>query len=59
MAAHKIGELLAASGQLKALSRAARRLAELEQLLFEAAPRALSEAARVKKLPGWNACCFG
>jgi hypothetical protein len=48
MAAHKIGELLTVSGELKALSREARRLAEVEQLLFEAAPRALAEAARVK-----------
>ena len=48
MAAHKIGEILADSGKLKTLSRAARRLAELERLLAEAAPRALSEAARIK-----------
>ena len=48
MATHKIGELLAGSGELKALSREARRLAEVEQLLFEAAPRALAEAARIK-----------
>jgi hypothetical protein len=48
MATHKIGELLAGSGQLKTLSREARRLADFERLIFEAAPRALSEATRVK-----------
>ena len=47
MAARKIGELLARSGQLKILSREAQRLAELERLIFEAAPRALSEATRI------------
>jgi hypothetical protein len=50
MTAHKIGEILTATGQLKALSRAAQRLAELEQLLLSAAPRALSEATRIKSL---------
>lgn len=50
MAAHKIGELLAQSGELKSISREARRLAELEQLLFEATPRTLAEATRVKNL---------
>ena len=48
MTAHKIGEILATTGQLKALSRAAKRLAELEQLLLSAAPHALSEATRIK-----------
>lgn len=48
MPAHKIGEILAATDQLKALSRAAHRLAELERLLLSAAPRALSEATRIK-----------
>ena len=48
MAAHKIGEILAATGQLKTLSRAAHRLAELERLLLSAAPRALSKATRIK-----------
>ena len=48
MTAHKIGEILTAAHELKALSRAARRQAELEQLLLSAAPRALSEAARIK-----------
>ena len=50
MPAHKIGELLAGSGELKALSREARRLADLEPLLFDAAPRALAEATRVTGL---------
>ncbi len=50
MATHKIGELLAGSGQLKTLSREAQRLAELERLIFEAAPGALAEAIRIKKL---------
>src|SRR5262245_34756846 len=48
MAAHKIGEILAATTQLKTLSHGARRLAELERLLLSAAPRALSEATRIK-----------
>jgi len=48
MTAHKIDKILAGTGQLKALSRAAQRLAELERLLLSAAPRALSEAARIK-----------
>jgi hypothetical protein len=48
MTAHKIGEILATTGHLKALSRAAERLAELERLLLSAAPRALSEATRIK-----------
>jgi len=48
MAAHKIGEILADSGKLKVLSHAARRLAELERLLSEAAPSALAEATRIK-----------
>ena len=50
MTARKIGEVLAGSGQLKTLSNEARRLAELERLIFEAAPRALSEATRVRHL---------
>lgn len=48
MAAHKIGEILAATGELDALSRAARRLAELQRLFSGAAPRALSQATRIK-----------
>jgi hypothetical protein len=50
MPARKIGELLAVSGELKTLSREARRLAEIEQRLFEALPGALAEAARAKSL---------
>ena len=50
MPARKIGDFLAVSGELKALSREARRLAEVEQLLFEALPRALAEATRIKGL---------
>ena len=48
MTTHKVGEILAATGELKALSRTARRLAELEQLLLSTAPRALSGATRIK-----------
>ena len=50
MAARKIRELLAGSGELKALSREADHLAGVEQQLFEALPSALAEAARVKSL---------
>ena len=49
MATHKIGQLLAA-GQLKTLSHEAQRLAELQRLLFEAAPHTLCEATRIKLL---------
>jgi hypothetical protein len=49
VATQKIGQLLAA-GQLKTLSREAQRLAELQQVLFDAAPHALTEATRVKLL---------
>jgi len=48
MAAHKIGEILAAAGELKALSRTAHRLTELERLLLGTAPRALTKATRIK-----------
>ncbi len=48
MAAHKISEILTVSGKLNMLSRAAHRLAELERLLSEAIPRALSEATRIE-----------
>ena len=50
MAAHRIGEILAATGELKTLSRSAQRQAELARLLVEATPRALSEATQVKGL---------
>ncbi|MBI2295219.1 MAG: DUF721 domain-containing protein [Betaproteobacteria bacterium] len=48
MPARKIGNLLAQSGQLRALSRQAQRLAELQQVLFEAVPPLLTSATRVK-----------
>lgn len=48
MPAHKIGDLLAKSSELRALSRQAQRLAELQQVLFEAAPPTLTKATRVK-----------
>src|SRR5262245_35869006 len=48
MAAHKIGKILATTHELKTVSHAAQRLAELERLLLSAAPRALSEATRIK-----------
>lgn len=48
MPAHKIGDLLSASRELKALSRQAQRLAELQQVLFEAVPPLLASATRVK-----------
>ena len=50
MSTHRIGNLLAGPGELQALSRQARRLAELQQVLFEAVPPTLSKAARVKTL---------
>src|SRR5262245_61773648 len=48
MATHKIGDILAATRELKSLSRTAHRLAELERLLLSATPRALSQATRIK-----------
>lgn len=48
MPAHKIGDLLSASHELQALSRQAQRLAELQQVLFEAVPPLLASATRVK-----------
>lgn len=48
MPAHKIGDLLSASRELEALSRQAQRLAELQQVLFEAVPPLLASATRVK-----------
>ena len=50
MATHKIGELLAGSGQLKTLAREALRLAELERLILAAVPSALTDAIRIQKL---------
>ncbi|HKA39724.1 MAG TPA: DUF721 domain-containing protein [Burkholderiales bacterium] len=47
MPARKIDELLARSGELRALSIQARRLAELQQVLHEAVPSSLVHSARV------------
>ena len=52
MPTRRIGNLLASSGELQALSRQAQRLAELQQVLFEAVPPALSKATRVKNYRG-------
>jgi len=46
----KIGDVIASSGDLKALARQARRLRDLEQFLFEATPSALARASRVANL---------
>jgi hypothetical protein len=50
MPARKIGDLLAQSGELRALSGQARRMAELQQVLLEAVPSSLIHATRVKSL---------
>ena len=50
MPAHKLGEVLAQSGELSAFSRQARRLAELQQVLLEAVPTPLAKSTRVKSL---------
>lgn len=47
---HKIGDLIATSGSLRALARDAQRLKTLEHLLFEALPPALAAASRVTNL---------
>lgn len=47
MPARKIDELLARSGELRALSAQAQRLAELQQVLHEAVPSSLISSARV------------
>lgn len=52
MPTRRIGNLLASSDELQALSRQAQRLAELQQVLFEAVPPALSKATRVKNHRG-------
>jgi len=46
----KIGDVIASSGNLKALARHARRLSDLQQLLLEATPFALAAASRVTDL---------
>ena len=50
MPVQKIGDVIASSGDLKALARQARRLRDLEQFLFEATPSALAHASRVANL---------
>jgi hypothetical protein len=50
MPARKISDLLAHSGELRALSGKARRLAELQQVLLEAVPSSLIHATRIKTL---------
>ena len=47
MTAHKLSAIVAQSGEFKALSRRVQRLAEIERLLFETVPLALSKAARL------------
>ena len=48
MPTQKIGKLLAASSELKALSGKTRRLMELQQVYVESAPELLAQASRVK-----------
>jgi len=43
----KIGDVIATSGNLKALAEQARRLEDLQHLLYEALPPALAAASRV------------
>jgi len=50
MPAHKIGDLLLQSGELRALSRRAQHLAELQRAVLDAIPRPLTSATRVKSL---------
>lgn len=50
MPVQKIGDVIARSGDLKALARHARRLSDLQQLLLEATPPALAAATRVTDL---------
>lgn len=50
MPVHKIGDVIANSGNLTALARHARRLSDLQQLLLEATPVALAAASRVTDL---------
>jgi hypothetical protein len=46
----KIGDVIATSGNLQALALKARRLKDLQQLLFEASPPSLAAASRVADL---------
>lgn len=48
MPARPIGDLLAATEELKALRGRTRRIRKLQSVYFEAAPRALATASRVK-----------
>ena len=50
MPVQKIGDVIASSGDLKALARQAQRLRDLEQSLFEATPSALAHSSRVASL---------
>jgi len=50
MPTRKIGDLLTASSELRALSRRAEHLAELQRAMLEAVPRPLARACRVKGL---------
>jgi len=50
MPAHKLADLLVQTGELRAWSRQARRLADLQQVLLEAVPTPLATSTRVKSL---------
>ena len=50
MPVQKIGDVIATSGNLEALARKARRLKDLQQLLFEASPPSLAAASGVADL---------
>jgi hypothetical protein len=46
----KIGDVIATSGNLRSLAQRARRLKDLQHLLFEAVPPALAAASRIANL---------
>ena len=50
MSAHKIGFYLNSSDSLRSLTREAQRIAELQQVLLDNAPPALTQRCRVKQL---------
>jgi hypothetical protein len=50
MPARKIGDLLHQSSELRALSRRAQHLAELQRAMLEAIPRPLTGACRIRSL---------
>lgn len=50
MPVQKIGDVIANSGNLQTLAQKARRLKDLQQLLFEASPPLLAAASRVADL---------